>query len=74
MDRTQVCVYKTKFITKFFKNYSLKISFKTKNNKGKWLNSNENINKDKFSKCGTYELTCPDCNTKQSDRLVDLSM
>ena len=45
-----------------------KISFKTENNKGKRLNVNKHINMNKFSKCGTYQLSCPDCNTKHIGR------
>jgi len=48
----------TKFITKLFKNSSLKISFKTENTKSL------NINKNKFNKCDIYHSICPECNMK----------
>ena len=47
-----------------FKNFSLKISFKTENTVSKLLNANKYINMNKFNKCGIYQLTCPDFNMK----------
>lgn len=47
-----------------FKNFSLKISFKTENTIGKLLNANKHINMNKFNKCGICQLTCPDFNMK----------
>jgi len=58
----------TKFITKWFKNLSLKVSFKTDKTTGKLSAQNENINQNKFKKCGVYQLTCHDCNRKHTGR------
>jgi hypothetical protein len=48
----------TKFITKLFKKFNLKVSIKTKGTVGKLLTANE------FNKCGLYHLTCHDCDRK----------
>jgi hypothetical protein len=50
----------TKFITKLFKNSSLKISFETNSTVGKLLTDNKEYNSNKFTKCSIYQLTCPD--------------
>jgi hypothetical protein len=46
----------TKLTTKSFKNSSLKISLKAENTTQKLLNLNKNNNKNKFKKCGIYQL------------------
>jgi len=54
---------KIKFVTKLFKNSSLKISFKTENIIRNFPN-NKNINPNKFNNCGIYQLICHDCKRK----------
>jgi len=48
----------------FFRNSSLKVSFKTGNTIGKLLAKYKDFNQNKFNKCGVYQLTCRDCNRK----------
>jgi len=56
----------TKFITKLFKNSSIKISYTTNNTTGKILaaRSAHAQTHNRFRKSGVYQLTCPDCNMK----------
>ena len=44
-------------LQKSFKNSNLKISFKTENIVGNFLNNNQHINPNKFNKCGIYKIT-----------------
>jgi hypothetical protein len=54
----------TKFITKLFKNTTLKIAFTTQNTIGKLLSKQNNYRQNKFEKCSVYQLTYSDCNKK----------
>jgi hypothetical protein len=55
----------TKFITKLFKNSSVKVAFTTNNTIRKCLSIKPNqVQKNRFGKSGVYQLTCPDCNMK----------
>ena len=38
----------------------------TTNTTGKLLAQNEDINQNKFNKCGVYQLTCHGCNRKHN--------
>jgi hypothetical protein len=50
-------VKKQNFITKLFKNTSLKIAFTTQNTIGELPYKQQNHNQNKFDKCGVYQLT-----------------
>jgi len=54
----------TKFITKLFKNTTLKIAFTTKDSIRNLLYIQYKHTQNKFDKCGVYQLPCPDCNKK----------
>jgi hypothetical protein len=61
-----------KYITKLFKNHSLKISYTTQSSIGKVLSEHKNnYNQNNFANSGVYQLICPNCNKKyigQTDR------
>jgi len=63
----------SKFITKSFKNYNLKVSFKTEKTIGKLLAQNINTKPNEFNKCSVYQLIYHDCNRQYTDRLAGLS-
>jgi len=55
----------TKFITKLFKNLSIRIAFTTNNSIGRLLSQKTNhISNSKLDNSGVYRLTCPDCQMK----------
>ena len=55
----------TTYISKLFKNTSVKIAFRTQNTIGQILQHNNNPNQNAhFKKSGIYQLTCPDCKKK----------
>jgi len=61
----------TRFVTKLFKNTNIKIAFTTNNNIGRLLSRQHTYNRNKYEKCGIYQITCPACNKKyigQTDR------
>ena len=62
--QNQSVTFTTKFITKLFKNTTLKIAFATQNTIGKLLSKQNNNYHSKFEKCVVYPLTCPDCKKK----------
>jgi hypothetical protein len=55
---------RTKYITKIFRNATLKFYYKTNNTIQKlWPRTNISTS-DKFDNCGIYQLTCLHCNKK----------
>jgi transposase-like protein len=50
----------TRFITQIFKNTNLKIAYKV-NNTTETLSKAKPTHFDKYSACGIYKFTCPDC-------------
>jgi len=56
----------TKFITKLFKNFAIKISYTTNKKISRILNPKSTHTKTciQFEKSGVYRLKCPDCNRK----------
>jgi hypothetical protein len=51
----------TGFITKLFKNTSVKVTYTTRNTINRLLSAQNHTQKDKYEKSGIYRLTCPDC-------------
>ena len=54
----------TRYITKLFKNTSLKVAYTTNNNLGKLLEMQKAQTPDKFDKNGVYQLTCLICHKR----------
>jgi hypothetical protein len=51
----------TRFITKLFKNTSVKVTYTTRNTINRLLSAQNHMQKDKYEKLGVYRLTCPEC-------------
>jgi len=54
----------TTFITKLFKDSSIKISFTTNNTVTKILSPKSQLPQKQYDSSGIYQLTCPDCHMK----------
>jgi hypothetical protein len=54
----------TRFITKIFKTFNIKIAFTTDNTIEKLLTTKQKQERNKCEKSGIYQLTCPTCDKK----------
>ena len=54
----------SRYITKLFRNTSLKVAYTTNNNLGKLLEMQETQKPNKFDKNGVYQLMCQTCRKK----------
>ena len=54
----------TRLIRNLFKDTDINIAFTTQNNIERFLSTQCNQIKNKYNRCGIYQLTCPSCNRK----------
>jgi len=57
----QIWLFTLVYITKLFKNTTLKVAYTTNNNLGKLLDNQKTRKPNRFDKNGVYQLTCPTC-------------
>jgi hypothetical protein len=54
----------TRFITKIYKKFNIKVAFTTDNTIEKLLTTKQKQERNKYDKSGIYQLTCPTCDKK----------